>query len=130
MSDRTCVVCVLDALGEVVEREKLNLERPDLKELARKYPGNRVIIECGTHSPWVSRWLSKHGMEVVVANPRKLRAIWDADYKTDTRDAELLARIGRVDLNLLKPIQHVSEESQKQIPSRSDEAEQPLEAPT
>jgi len=63
----------------------------------------------------VSRWLTKHGMEVVVANPRKLRAIWDASYKTDKRDAELLARIGRVDLKLLSPIQHGSEESQKQM---------------
>ena len=62
-----------------MEREKLNLERPDLKALARKYHGSRVIIECGAHSPWVNRWLTKHGMEVVVANPRKLRAIWDAD---------------------------------------------------
>jgi len=115
LSDRTCVVCVLDVLGEVVEREKVNLERPDLKALARKYPGARVIIECGTHSPWVSRWLTKHGMEVVVANPRKLRAIWQAEYKTDERDAETLARIGRVDVKLLRPIQHGSEEAQKQM---------------
>lgn len=115
LSDRTCVVCVLDVLGEVVEREKVNLERPDLKELARKYPGSRVIIECGTHSPWASRWLTKHGMEVVVANPRKLRAIWQAEYKTDERDAETLARIGRVDVKLLRPIRHGSEEAQKQM---------------
>jgi transposase len=54
-------------------------------------------------------------MDVVVANPRKLRAIWDSDYKTDKRDAELLARIGRVDMKLLSPIQHVSEDSQKQM---------------
>ncbi len=115
LSDRTCVACVMDVLGEVVESEKIKLERSELKALARKYPGSRVIIECGTHSPWASRWLTKHGMEVVVANPRKLRAIWDTDYKTDKRDAELLARVGRVDLKLLSPIQHVSEDSQKQM---------------
>ena len=115
LSDRTCVACVLDALGEVVEKEKLKLERYELKALARKHPGSRVIIECGTHSPWVSRWLGKHGMEVVVANPRKLRAIWQAVYKTDERDAETLARIGRVDVKLLRPIRHGSEESQKQM---------------
>jgi transposase len=106
---------VLDVLGEVVEKEKLNLERPDLKALARKYPGSRVIIECGTHSPWVSRWLTKHGMDVVVANPRKLRAIWDADYKSANRDAELLGRLGRADVRLLSPIRHVSEDSQKEM---------------
>jgi len=115
LSDRTCVACVLDALGEVVEQEKLKLERHELKALARKHPGSRVIIECGTHSPWVSRLLSKHGMEVVVANPRKTRAIWEAAYKSDPRDAEMLARIGRVDVKLLGPIQHVSEDGQKQM---------------
>ena len=44
---------------------------------------------------------------------RKVRAIYDTDNKTDERDAEMLARIGRLDPNLLYGITHKSEEHQR-----------------
>ncbi|VGO16898.1 hypothetical protein PDESU_05490 [Pontiella desulfatans] len=47
-----------------------------------------------------------------MGNPRKLRAIWDSNEKSDVRDAEMLARIARLDRKLLHPIQHRSRESQ------------------
>jgi transposase len=43
---------------------------------------------------------------VIVANPRKVRAIYDSDSKNDHLDAETLARLGRVDPKLLAPIEH------------------------
>ena len=52
------------------------------------------------------------GHEVLVGNPRKLRAIWDSNEKSDVRDAEMLARIARVDPELLYPIKHRGRESQ------------------
>ena len=61
-------------------------------------------IEAGTHSAWVSRVLEEMGHEVLVGNPRKLRAIWSSNEKSDVRDAEVLARIARVDPELLYPI--------------------------
>ena len=36
----------------------------------------RVVLEVGTHSPWVSRTLQGLGHEVIVATPRRLRFIW------------------------------------------------------
>ena len=72
----------------------------------------RVALEAGTHSGWVSRLLEGLGHEVLVGNPRKLRAIWDSDKKDDTHDAEMLARIGRVDPKLLYPIRQRSAEAQ------------------
>ena len=50
---------------------------------------------------------------MIVANPRKVRAIYTADNKTDRKDAEMLARIARMDTKLLYPIRHGSEASQK-----------------
>jgi transposase len=44
----------------------------------------------------------------MVGNARKLRAIWQSDHKNDDRDAEMLARIGRFDPQLLYPLQHRS----------------------
>lgn len=54
-------------------------------------------------------------MEVIVGNPRKTRAIYQNERKSDKRDALMLARIGRMDRALLCPIEHGSEEAQRDL---------------
>jgi len=66
------------------------------------------VVEAGTHSPWVSRWLIAQGFEAIVANPRRVRLIAQSDAKSDEFDAEVLARLGRADPKLLSPIAHRS----------------------
>jgi transposase len=39
--------------------------------MARSHPGATAVMEAGTHSPWVSRFLQELGLRVIVANPRK-----------------------------------------------------------
>ena len=51
-------------------------------------------------------------MQVLVANPRKLRLIYSNKRKTDEIDAENLARLARVDPKLLYPLKHRGEDSQ------------------
>ena len=51
----------------------------------------------------------------MVANPRKVRLIAQSDLKTDSFDAELLARLGRFDLKLLSPIRHRGEQTQQDL---------------
>ena len=46
------------------------------------------------------------GHEVIVANARKLRMIFQRDSKHDRLDAEQLARVARMDPKLLYPIEH------------------------
>jgi transposase len=72
-----------------------------------------VVLESGTHSPWVARLLKQLGHEVIVANPSKVRAISASRRKTDERDARCLAQLGRVDPELLAPVHPRSEEAQK-----------------
>ena len=38
-------------------------------------PRQRIIMETGTHSPWISRLLRGFGHQVIVANARKVRAM-------------------------------------------------------
>jgi len=71
-----------------------------------------VALEAGTHSAWIGRLLEECGHRVVVANPRHVRAIWDRDRKSDVSDAEMLARLVRVDPTLLHPIRLRSETTQ------------------
>jgi transposase len=66
----------------------------------------RIALEVGTHSPWVSRLLKELGHEVLVANPRKTRLIYQNRGKQDPVDAEALARIARLDPKLLYPVEH------------------------
>lgn len=117
LGDRSHHYCVLDhASGTVLKESKVINHRAELKRLLEEYPLSRVILECGMQSPWISRFLAATaGAEVIVANPRKVKAIYKAERKSDKRDAVMLARIGRMDVELLSPIQHGSEEAQKEM---------------
>ncbi len=72
-------------------------------------------MEAGTHSPWLSRFLTEQGATVIVANPRKLHAISRHERKCDQRDAQMLARLARVDAALLHPIAHGSAQAQHDL---------------
>src|SRR5207244_1469746 len=90
-------------------------DRGALGELSRRYMGALAVMEAGCHSPWISRYLTEQGWRVLIANPRKLRAIYQNERKSDRRDAEMLARIGRVDPALLYPVRHGSAEAQEDL---------------
>lgn len=115
LGDRRHRFCVLGSKGEVVEEGSLGNEREQLSGFIVGYPGSLVIMEAGTHSPWISRYLAALGSKVIVANPRKVRAIYQDERKNDRRDALMLARIGRMEPALLYPIQHGSEEAQQDL---------------
>jgi transposase len=97
-----------------LEEGALHNERKELAKLASAYPGALLVMEAGTHSPWVSRFLGSVRMDVV-AKPRKIRTIWQSERKSDERDALVLARLGRADRNLLSPIVPSGEEAQRDL---------------
>ena len=74
-----------------------------------------IAIEAGTHSYWIDRLLRELGHEVIVANPRKLRVIYENDSKDDRVDAHMLARVVRFDPTLLKPIEHRNPKKQEHL---------------
>jgi transposase len=63
----------------------------------------------------VSRQLKSFGHEVIVANARQVKLISQSSRKNDKLDTEMLARLARTDPKLLRPIQHRSEEAQKDL---------------
>ena len=75
----------------------------------------RLALEVGTHSPWVSRHLARLGYEVIVANARRVRLISESSRKDDKLDAKTLARLARIDPQLLSPIRHRSEQAQADL---------------
>jgi len=105
LGDRWSRYCVLDQAGKVTEKDRIRTTPQALAAIFGKLPPTRIVIEVGAHSPWVSRLLQALGHDVVVANPRKVRLIYESDHKNDRLDARMLARLGRVDVSLLAPMQ-------------------------
>jgi transposase len=115
LGDRSTALCALDAAGQVVATERLRTTSAALERRFTGLPRCRIVLEVGTHSPGVSRLLEHLGHEVLVANARQLRLIYGSDPKSDRVDAETLARLGRLDPALLKPIHHRGPEAQADL---------------
>ena len=115
VSDTYSSFSVLDDSGDVVEEGRVRTTKTALTRRFGTEESWRVILEVGTHSPWISRLLQDLGHEVVIANPRKVRLIADNTQKNDRSDAETLARLGRIDPRLLSPITHRSPQAQADL---------------
>src|SRR5688500_15171594 len=100
LGDKKSEVCVIDAEGKVGRRLSVRTTRKAMTEFFTR-PAAHVVIEVGAHSRWVSDLLARLGHRVTVANPRRLKLISQSDNKDDPQDAELLARLGRADVQLL-----------------------------
>ena len=100
LSDKENEVCIINELGEKIQSHKIDNRPHVIDAFFRECDKNidtTLIIEAGTCSAWITELVELDGLTVIVANPRKLRAIWNTVNKSDERDAELLARLGRVD---------------------------------
>ena len=115
LGDRFSRYCVVNEAGEVMEEGRIATTRTALERHFADEARQRIAMECGTHSPWVSRLLRSLGHEVWVANARKLRAITASESKNDRNDAEKLARFAAYSPQLLSPIQHRSPERQRDL---------------
>lgn len=112
LGDRRSRYCVLNEDGEVVEEGSIATTEAGLRKQFEGEPEQRVAIECGTHSPWISRLLKQLGHQVIVANARKVQAISHNESKNDKVDAEMLARLVSSDPRLLAPVRHRSAQRQ------------------
>ncbi len=115
LGDQYSQLCTVDGDGDQVATARVRTTPAALERWFREQAPARVILEAGTHSPWASRLLSELGHEVFVANPRKLRLIYENDRKDDRVDAEYLARVGRLDPKLLGGITHRGETAQADL---------------
>ena len=116
LGDKYSYLCVLDTeSGALVEEGRLRTTPDDLHRRFDSAEQMKIAIEVGTHSTWISRLLEECGHEVLIANPRKTRLIYGDKRKTDKLDAQKLARLARVDPELLYPIEHRGKDSQTHL---------------
>jgi transposase len=75
-----------------------NTDAEALVALLEAHAPLEVVVEASGSWPWIYDQLESGDIHVVLAHPKKLRAIAESNYKTDAIDAELLARMRFVDL--------------------------------
>ena len=115
LGDRNSWYCVVDEAGQIQLEQRVRTSAKALQEVFGTMPRSRVALETGTHSPWISRLLSELGHEVIVANARRVRLIGESRKKDDRLDAQTLARLARIDPELLYPVKHRSAQAQADL---------------
>jgi transposase len=115
LGDRNSWYCVVDEGGQIQLEQRVRTTAKALQEVFGTMPRSRIALEIGTHSPWISRMLSDLGHEVIVANARKVRLIGESRKKDDRLDAQTLARLARIDPELLYPVKHRSAQAQADL---------------
>ena len=115
LGDRFSHYCMLNEDGDAIESGRIQTTEEALRRHFAGEPAMRIALECGTHSPWISRLLEQLGHQVIVANTRKIRAITGSESKNDKNDAEKLARFAFCDPRLLSPLRHRSPERQQDL---------------
>jgi transposase len=112
LGDRWSFYCILDEAGKIILEQKVLTTPEAMKKTFGEIPRSLIAMETGTHSPWVSRLLTELGHEVIVAHAQKVQLITKSNRKDDRHDARTLARLARIDPELLGPVQHRSAKAQ------------------
>jgi transposase len=115
LGDKKSHYCVLGEGGVVVEEGTVVSTPAAFNAHFGVLASSLIAMEVGVHSRWASRVLRELGHEVVVANPVRLRLIHKSSKKSDRVDACALARLVRVDPELLGPVDHRSDEDQSML---------------
>jgi transposase len=112
LGDRWSCYCVLDEAGEILLEQKVATTPEAMKQIFEEIPRGLIAMETGTHSPWVSRLLRELEHQVLVAHAQRVQLITKSNRKDDRHDARTLARLARIDPELLGPVRHRSAKAQ------------------
>ncbi len=115
LGDKYSFITAINREGELIEESRLPTNRASFQHRFSSLQPCRIAMEVGVHSRWASHLLKNLGHDVLVANARKLRAIYHNPRKGDRADSETLARLARLDPALLSPIHHRSPQAQADL---------------
>ena len=116
LGDRMSMMFGLDtSTGETMGPKRVPTTERGMEDLFAGLPRTRVVIETGTHVNWAARMAESFGHEVIVAQSRKVALISMNDRKSDAHDAEILARFGSSQPELLYPVMLRSEQAQAHL---------------
>lgn len=115
LGDRMSTTYEVDARGQGLREATVPTTPGGLRDYFGKRERCRVVLEVGTHSPWIARLLTELGHEVIVGNPGAMYTRGHHRKRNDRLDARFLARQGRADVELLAPIAPRREGAQRDL---------------
>jgi len=115
LGDKVSHYAVLGKGKEFLDEGKIATTEDGFRRQFGHWKPARIALEAGTHSRWVAPLLSGMGHEVIVANPRQLKALTQSTRKNDAEDARKLALYARADVGILQPVQQRSQEAQREL---------------
>jgi transposase len=134
LSDKSADILVTAPDGAVLVDTKLALTEPVLARFFNQCRGSRVVIEAGTHSPWVDRLAKRQGCHSLVFNPHRVRLIAERQGchslvfnphrvrliaesigKGDDTDKATLNFLGRVGTGNIPTVIHRGEQAQQDM---------------
>jgi transposase len=112
IGDRFSHYAVRNSVGAILEEKRLPSTEVALRKSFTPFKGNRLLMEVGTHSPWMQRVLRELGIDARVCEARSAAEANRYGRKTDVRDARLLSELLRTDSHLVRLVEHRSTEDQ------------------
>ena len=112
IGDRISHYAVKDAEGRLLAIGRVKTTVEDLEKTFAVFKGDRLLMEVGTHSPWLQRALRRIGIDARVCNARSAAEVNRNGHKTDARDAENLAELLRTKSNFARIVEHCTENDQ------------------
>ena len=96
---KTSHMTVVDESGEVVRRKGISSNGDDVRKALQDFNEPiKAVLEAGYNWGKMYDWLDEVADEVVLAHPKKVRAIAEARIKNDKIDSMTLAHLLRADL--------------------------------
>jgi transposase len=115
LGDKFSYIVILNKDGEVIEESRIPTTKNVFTRKFSSFHPSRIAMEVGPHSRWVSQTVKDLGHEVIVADARKLRLIYENPRKDDRVDAEYLAKLARLDPKLISPVFHRGQQAQTHL---------------
>lgn len=91
VGDRSSQVCAKDSTGVVLWEKRVKTTKAGFADALGKVAPCRIVLEAGSQTRWIKACLEGLKHEVKIADPRKLRRIFQSENKSDVRDAQELA---------------------------------------
>lgn len=113
IGDKVNSICILNNKGEILLEKNIQNNKAAMKEYFDSIEKASIVIEAGSHSPWIEKLLVAIGHDVFVCNPRELAAVTQNINKSDKRDPKVLAGMLLTGKHLLKQVHHASEDAMR-----------------
>lgn len=113
IGDKINSICALDDKGEELYRKNIPNNKEEMNDFFDSIEKASIVIEAGTHSPWIEKLLVDIGHDVFTCNPRQLAAVTQNLKKSDGEDPYVLANLLFTGKNLLKQVFHSQQGSMR-----------------